>query len=765
MISFNTFEKNRKDLVKDILRTELIGYTDQLGYSASFDNVAWKYTYPNGQKINIYFANYSQIPTKKHMSFGHISDNYKIEDSKRYLMMAYTFDVIAECTSVETKRGKLRACRNFMIELECELHELTQEILNQLFEGFDTTSGRYRKSFVKWLAKKQLIPINLKTSRLRDSYDGYDRIEAIKEKMPEDKCIAALGAICHEVIPSDEGRWDLSFTKERRYEFTCTMAALALSSPNRVAAEQIALKNQKIKTKKLQNGQYIHWLDWQGSKGYKDNQNHLLANMNETLTRALKYTRAITEPARILARFYETPNEPLKNLLGTYQVSQSRIKNATASVDKPVNLIQLGYLLGFFDEDAVIITPPETTGSVRPKRKRYHRKKMYLLKPEDHVYVRENTSAYELFGSNMKQRDIDLFLGCKAAEESVSVKEFQVKWISHIYKSIPSFPYCLMESGNKVKFSSMMFAFTGRQLKRDDIKGGNAGVGSCSWFYLGTGERLAGVFSSMLGSSNPASRSIFSEFGFKKEFKITPHQFRHWLNDTGERSGIPHKILNLWSKRASAEHIINYLHSSEDERTGTVRDIIFSDEEEQKSIKVYSRSEYEKLTGIADGISSLTSTGFCTQNLLTSPCEYMNDFETQCTLCSSACHVKGDHNSLDLLQKDYQYQVLRLDTIKQKSNFYQSNNLQKWFDIHHRNTQLLKELISLMESPKINDSSVIRVLASISEIRITDVQLKTVTTRKLSLPCSKSALEKTIAELNIEDNNTFSSLLAMLPES
>jgi len=229
-------------------------------------------------------------------------------------------------------------------------------------------------------------------------------------------------------------------------------------------------------------------------------------------------------------------------------------------------------------------------------------------------------------------------------------------------------------------------------------------------------------------------------------------------------------MLNLWSGRASPEQLLNYIHSTEGERASVVRDILFKDEKVDEDnihpVKVYSQSEYEALTGIGDGISTATNTGFCVQNLLTSPCEYMSNFETQCTLCTDACHVKGDEFALDLLQKDHKYQLQRLKNLESKPNFRHSEGMQTWFHVHHRNTAMLKELTVLMNDPDIKEGSVIRVLASKSEIRITDLNLKLVDKRKLSLPCSKTALEQIIDDITPTESgdDTFSNLLSMIPE-
>lgn len=766
MKSLNPFKVNRKKYIDQMLGTRLIGYTNQYAEKASFDDVAWKYTYPDGISINLFFHDKTKTGTTKKVTLKSTQDIWKLEESKRHLLMAYAIDTIPTKLSKISKQHRLIFARNFLSEHHYSLHNLTQEQLDKVFDTLNSTSAPRLKPFISWLKGKSFIPPHIELKSTKGEIDLYDELGKIASKIPDNNVLLALGAIFYDTIPPDETMWQISPLLNQRNVFICAMSALAMASPNRVAAEQIVLTNQYIKDVKLESGDCIHWLDWQGSKGYKDHQNHLLANMIEPLNRALKYIRQITEPARVLARFYETPLMPLKLLLGEFQPEPSRLTKSRVNMKKPVHLIQLGYLLGFYKENSELSVPKETPDAFPLSNSQYWRKKVYQFSKVDYISLSEWTTSERVMGVFLKKTDIHTIFGDKMDGTMVKIGDLQNCWIKYIKKTIPTFPFTHASGSNKCKFSSMMFAFLGRQVALT----GSGVIGQRSFYHLTQGLQLSNLLSIKLSNRQPPS--IFEEFGFSKKFKITPNQFRHWLNDTGDRGGIAHRILNLWSGRQSPEQILNYIHSTEGERANVIRDILFNDEkldeDNIRSIKVYSQSEYEALTGIGDGISSATSTGFCIQNLLTSPCEYMNDFETQCSLCSHACHVKGDKEALDLLKKDCEYQTKRLAIIKSKPNFSQSKGMKDWFKVHYRNTALLKELVGLMEDPEIKDGSVIRVIASKSEIHITDLNLKLVDKRKLSLACAKSALEQIIDDINSsksDDDDTLNNLLAMIPEA
>ena len=648
--------------------------------------------------------------------------------------------------------------------LRPDIHELTQNDLDEVLLSVSHDQGKILSAFFKWLQEKKFIAGTLQYPSQKDPDDGYDKHEKDRAKMPDDKLLAALGAIFYDTIPPDEAQWPGLQKGPQRSAFVCAMSALALASPNRVAAEQTVVANQEIKRYKSDDGKPIHWLDWQGSKDYKDSLNHLFAGMVEPLERAIKYIRQVTEPGRVLARFYQNPNDKLKNLLGDFKPSDYRMKRSRSDLDAPVHMLQLGYLLEFYNEDAVVPVPLGTKNANRRKNKTYHEKKISDLMSDDRV-IMSTKLCVSLMGCNMKKNHIQSIFP-DLNDNSLTVSALQSNWIAHIHTSMPTFPRVYASGDNWINGSDALFIFHGSSFLSTKAAYG----GQSSFYGLCVGSTLSTMFSNKVSGSSDL-KTIFQDFGFSSDFRLLPHQFRHWINDTGERAGISHALLNLWSGRASPEQILAYVHSTEGERASVVRDILFKDfdatqepEELAKPIKVYSMEEYESLSGMYDGVASVTSTGFCDQNLMTSPCEYLNDFESQCTLCEHSCHVKGDNNSVDFLKKDHTVQVHRLEEVQSKPKFANSVHMQAWYKTHHPNVAMLEQLIELLQDDSIEKGSVIRVLPSRSEIRITDLSKKTVTKRKLALPSTDKDLERCLEDLKESESDSdsrFTQLLAL----
>ena len=212
---------------------------------------------------------------------------------------------------------------------------------------------------------------------------------------------------------------------------------------------------------------------------------------------------------------------------------------------------------------------------------------------------------------------------------------------------------------------------------------------------------IGSIFSKAVKPQNASQKKdcIFIRHGFSDEFQIKPHQFRHWHNDVADREGIAHAIINLWSGRKTPEQILHYVHRTHAEKASEITDILFSETGQEVTVKVVSQQEYEALVGIS---AAVTSVGFCSQNLQFSPCEYLNDFVTQCTLCQSSCHVAHDQQALDLLNKDLQVQERRLAEVEQHPKFCISKAMQDWFVVHHQSTAMLRELVALMANKDIN---------------------------------------------------------------
>ncbi|WP_373433271.1 hypothetical protein ACEO96_04970 [Vibrio anguillarum] len=584
------------------------------------------------------------------------------------------------------------------------------------------------------------------------SKSGDDALEAEQSKLPSEKALLALGAIFYDVIPPYQGNdkenveaWQplLSSTQKQRDSFSCTMASLGMASPNRIGAEQVLLTVQRIKPHtEVVAGQEktVHYLNWRGSKGYKDNQNHINAEMVDSLDRALHYTILATEPARALARFYRKPNRPLKEVLGEFKPSAENITLLKPSMNQPTNLLHLGLLLGFFDgTDKCLRVTPDTKGAIdvsttRPK----FIKPIAQLEAFDTLMFISNCSyAQVLTGSSLitkPQRD-----KYTAGKQELTVAEFQNHTIEINQSQLTGYNIYQTKS---VDFENALFAYTEKQL------GGKV----THPFLLVPIGSLSGFFADDLIKHNKPRFTIFERHGFSSSFLLKPHQLRHWQNDYLAKKGLPHFLITMLSGRNSPEQTLTYIHTTDAQNASVIGDISYSKElesdvENKLKLRIATMNQFNEAID-NETPTFVHETGFCTQNLALSPCTYMSEFETQCALCSSSCHVTHDSEAIDLLQKDLKIQTHNLEKIQKSIDFETSEGKHKWYKTHYSSTYMLKMLIEVLSDDAIEAGRMVRLLTRSNSIKIINLDTQTVEERKLALPDAEQALQAAIETKN-----------------
>ena len=105
MKTLNPFQKNRQDHIQAMLATTLIGYTNSKGEPASFDDVAWIYTYPEGLKVNLYFHDPSKSSGVR-PSIRTVQEAWRLDDECRHLLMAFAISLISAKGDLEGKKSE-----------------------------------------------------------------------------------------------------------------------------------------------------------------------------------------------------------------------------------------------------------------------------------------------------------------------------------------------------------------------------------------------------------------------------------------------------------------------------------------------------------------------------------------------------------------------------------------------------------------------------------------------------------------------------------
>lgn len=748
MSMINRYIDNQHAYVTKKKAQPLMGFTNAQGEPASWDDMAVTFTDSGGRTLNTIFCNLNKKRPNINTRF---TEDDRLTPEAHDLLFAYTLDVLKENITQNNKRSKITSARYFLCGLDENVASASLETIQHVIDS--RTHHTSLGAFIGWLHRHKMLPkscqphINTTVKSIRNK-SGDDALATEKNKLPSEKVLLALGAIFHDVIPpyqDDDNNsidaWQplITATKEQRDSYSCTMAALGMASANRIGTEQVLLTTQRIQRHtQVVDGQEqtVHYLNWRGSKGYEDNQNHINAEMAESVDRALHYTLLATEPARALVRFYRKPTRPLKDVLGDFKPSDENIALLKPSMNKPTHLLHLGLLLGFFDgRDKCVRVSPDTKGAIDVSiRNPKFIKPIAQLEPFDTlVFKRGCPYAQALTGCNLSaasQRNKLL-----AGQQTLTVAEFQNHTVEMNQSQLNGYNRTQTKS---VDIEHALFLYTKQQM------GGKVKHP----FLLVSISSLSNLFDDDLIKYNKPRLTLFERHGFASDFTLKPHQLRHWQNDYLAKKGLPHLLIALLSGRKSAEQTLEYIHTTDAQNASVIGDITYSNElendvKEKVSQRIRTMNQYNE--AIDNEMPTFThETGFCTQNLALSPCTYMSEFETQCALCSSSCHVTRDDEAIALLIKDLKVQTHNLERVQEAINFVTSESMQEWYKTHYRNTCMLKHLIEVLSDNAIKKGSVVRLLTHSNSMRITNLETKTVKEHTLALPDAEQALQSAI---------------------
>lgn len=725
------------------------------GKEAILDDLVWYYIDPKtGRKTRFLCTIFNG---KKLQSDRFVTSQYSLPKPYNHLLKIYIIEILAGGSSVVDCQAKVLAARVMLSEIKYTLDDIPAERWNQ----------RISVSFWRFCKKHNLLGGYEKPKYKVDFRDRTgDEINDRRLKfLPDEEVIVALGQIFVNTFRDvdSEGRIMKGGSVDISDAITCTFAVLSLSAPNRMSAEISVLNKQKLKSYSEAAGKPVFYLDWQGSKGYKNNKNHILEVLSDNVSRAINFFYHYCEPYRVICRYYENISQGWKEIIEGVELEDVR-RNRVVLNNTP-NLFTLAYALGFYDIDETVLVIKELDkAKLKRQKSRNLNLEMYLEKP---IYDLDDSDVFYSPGF-LKSKVWDVLFGTtitsltvKNFPDFVTLKELEEHWIYHFKTMIsPSFPYAFSASENYTFYSDLLFCLPKCVLNKAPVGGR---IYSKSFFALNSPASISKHLLNRLNvrvSEKTTRPNLFQQHGYGQEMRIRPHQFRHFANTMAHLSDIPVEINTAWSGRKDVNQTFEYIHTTEHEESERINSVLNFSNDKDSDIRIISSKDLAETTNLP---ASVTSTGVCIQELNVSPCEYLNDFVSQCFMCSSACHIAGDQKAIDLFEKDFLYQKARLDQVSNDSRVKVSKAMQDWLVIHHRNTEVLQSLILLMKECPVG--SIIRFSQRISEFKVTDLSTKKVETIRFALPDSNSEMKilRTIETSHVDlgvENSDLNNLLS-----
>ncbi|MQT81859.1 hypothetical protein [Pseudomonas helleri] len=728
---------DRLESLIDSYRDAELKQFEGAGGNAIFDDLIWYHIDPNTGRRTRYLCGVHGRKGKG--SAGNLPTD-ALPYPYSHLIKVWIIEVVNTHLSASEKKVLTSAARKLLSFMEGDLYTQSESAIRELNLGLRTVD-RLRPFFDFCTKKGVMRKIDLKGSDNRDR-TGHASLDHALEKLPDITTVLALGNIFSCVFEHvDEFGTLLPGESIKMHDaLVVTFAILSLASPNRTSAEIPLLPKQQLNCYSEGDGVPVYYLDWIGSKGYRNNKNHVLSALAEPITKATNYFFKACEPARVLCRYYEKPNQSLSRLLGEFEIAPELKRNS--SLTQQPNLFTLGYALGFYGVNQCVPVLKEgvdLTFINRTKRSQcFEMKQIWSLQPEDRLSVSYIDSASLsalplLFGySNMPRVFFDKI--------TITVGEVQSWWISFYKENIlPEFPFSFSSGESSISIKNAMFCCLGSWLYGTSSKGGTGGkIFQKSKYSVVPLASLGRSVSSRIGLSRNI-KSIFQSYGFSSELTLSPHSLRHLSNTLADLSRIPVEIITAWSGRKNSEQTHTYIHTCDEEKAGRVSAIMNPPDIDNRYIRVVSQEQLTRATNLP---ASLTSTGLCTQNLNVTPCNYLNDFVSQCFLCPETCHIAGDVSSIELFEKDLSFQVVRLESVAEDLRLPSSQAMKKWYVIHSRNTHVLSMLIDLMKS--CSAGTTIRYSSKKSEFNLIDLDTMAIKSVACALPNFETRLKNLI---------------------
>lgn len=420
------------------------------------------------------------------------------------------------------------------------------------------------------------------------------------------------------------------------------------------------------------------FIKWFGEKGFGHTQKLVPKALAPYCVEAIKRIRKITEGPRKLAKFIEEHPEDFPDHDLCPKVSQD-------SILTPEQVI-----------DALCLNPGR---SARQALKAWLKRNLNYFEGRRGVSEARAVVDEALAGMYEGRSDAG-----KRDHLTLTLRKLNV--VVRARYLPPHFPF--VDEKETIKYQDVLNCYFVGQLGEQD----GMGHGLLKPYMIraidnNTLNNSLTVFSGEHGSKKSDAQNIFRRWGYiGDQYKLTTHQFRHYLNTLAARGSVGETELARWSGRLDISQNKVYNHRTDEELTSEAKSIGLGEQSSNLITVVNSKdpilaSDLGDLVG-SDRVAHRTLMGVCIHDFAMEPCQRDRD----CLTCKEHVCVKGDRERLRRIKllRDGLKESLKEAQRGVENGYFGAD---KWVTDRLDRLKRANELIALLEDPGVEDGAVI----------------------------------------------------------
>ncbi|WP_143502091.1 integrase [Pseudomonas sp. Irchel 3E13] len=430
--------------------------------------------------------------------------------------------------------------------------------------------------------------------------------------------------------------------------FTSSVCALLASAPSRIN-EVLSISNQcEVEEFDPKTNQQLYGLRWMPSKGGKAQVKWVVQSMASVAREAVSKLRAISAPAREVARWYEQyPNAiylpiELEALRGTSLISPEQVS-------------------------AIVFLNPLPNGNQVERGSGWCRKQGIV----EHIpYDPQHKNA----------------------------PRFLFADVERVITSMLPLNFPMADQKNNLKYSETLCLTRLNELTE-------------AWgTYRGVIVLPDTSYIQKQLSSQRRSLNIFDRFDYSEPdgspMKITTHQFRHFLNTIAQMGGLSQLDIAKWSGRAKVGQNSCYDHQSDRDVLALARSALGDPEKSAghvASIPPNSLIARDQFAALKIVTAHTTDLGYCLHDFSMLPCQLYRD----CLNCDEHVCIKGDGvREQAIRQHRQETQVLLAKALEALGE--EEFGANRWVEHQTLTLKRLDELHAIFEDPSVAANAIIQ---------------------------------------------------------